>query len=287
VPRSIRLAAWGTAVLTGDAPIGAAVAAVTRDDEPHQVEAHLAGPANPRPQREPAGQAWTAAAGMAAMAEVADLADLLAHFRDAGVPGLRAVLPAPGDVLGLPGPPEFNRLALAAGECVLTDPGAVGRPVRPAGQSGVVPEVTVFGSAWEPGAMVTWALRPVNVSRITAVGSLAEAERELREALATGTQTLARLDVARWREDAADRVAAVRDGGLPRDTLPPSAPARAAQMLATAARVRAIVEIAREDDGAALSGHEAEQRAGTLRALEAVTRRAMAAAVNGLLEPRT
>jgi hypothetical protein len=34
-----------------------------------------------------------------------------------------------------------------------------------------------------------------------------------------------------------------------------------------------------------VNGHEAELRARTLRELEGVSRRAMAAAVNGLLEP--
>jgi hypothetical protein len=133
---------------------------------------------------------------------------------------------------------------------------------------------------------VTWSLHPVRRLRLTAAAGLGEAERELREALATATDALTRLDVARWREDAADRVAAVRQGGLPRGALPPSAPPRSVQVLATAARVRAIVELATEDDGAAVSGYEAQQRAQTLRGLAGVSRRAMAAAVNGLLEPR-
>jgi len=118
------------------------------------------------------------------------------------------------------------------------------------------------------------------------VGSLAEAERELREALIAATETLAALDVARSREDAADRLAAVRDGGLPDRALPPSAPGRTARVLAMAARVRAIVELAGEDDGAAVTSHEAQQRSAALRALDGVSRRALAAAVNGMLEPR-
>jgi hypothetical protein len=195
------------------------------------------------------------------------------------------VLPAPGDVAGLPGPPEYNRTALAAGECVLTEPVTQGWAAALAPVLGLVPQITLFGSVWEPGAMVAWSVRPVNPPRVTVVGSLAEAERELREALASATDTLARLDVARWRDDAADRVAAVRDGGLPDKALPPSAPGRTARVLATAARVRAIVELAAEDDGAAVTGHDVQQRARTLRELDGVSRRAMAAAVNGMLEP--
>jgi hypothetical protein len=261
LPRSARLAAWGTAVLAGDAAIEDAVRAVTQEDEPHTV--HL----DPDPD----------SPGI-------DLRALLEHLGAAHVPGLRVVLPAPGDPLGLPGPTEFNLLALEAGECVLTEPVPHGRAAQAGSPGGLVPEVTVFGSQWEPGALVSWSLRPVRPLRVTAVASLAEAERELREALATATDALARLDVARWRDDAADRVAAVRDGGLPRGALPPSAPPRSVQVLATAARVRAIVELAAEDDGAAISGYQAKQRAQTLRELAAVSRRAMAAAVNGLLE---
>jgi len=262
LPRSARLAAWGTAVLAGDAGIDDAVRAVTQDDEPHAVLL------DPDPDVPGIG-----------------LRDLLWHFVEAGVTGLRVVLPAPGDPLGLPGPPAFNTLALEAGECVLTQP-AQGREGDLDRHGGLVPTVMQFGSQWEPGAMVTWSLYPVRPLHLTAAAGLAEAERELREALATATDALTRLDVARWREDAADRVAAVRQGGLPRGALPPSAPPRSVQVLATAARVRAIVELATEDDGAAVSGYEAQQRAQTLRGLAGVSRRAMAAAVNGLLEPR-
>jgi hypothetical protein len=267
LPRSARLAAWGTAVLAGDATIGDAVRAVSQDDEPHSVhlDVHL----------EPG-----------ARSPGIDLRQLFDHLAQVRVPGLRLVLPAPGDPLGLPGPPDFNALALEAGECVLTEPVTDGWAAELESHGGLVPEVTVFGSQWEPGAMVSWSLHPVRPMRVTVTAGLAEAERELRQALATATEALTRLDVARWRDDAADRVAAVRDGGLPRSALPPSAPARSVQVLVTAARVRAIVELAAEDDGAAVTGYEAQQRAQTLRELAAVSRRAMAAAVNGMLEPR-
>jgi len=264
LPRSVRLAAWGTAVLGGRATPADAVRAVTLDDEPHTV-----GSAGDR----------------LALPEGAGLAAVLGRLADLGVPGLRVALPAPGDVLGLPGPPTFNAAALAAGECVLTEPVTRGWAADVASPLGLVPAVTVFGSVWEPGALVEWAVHPVSPPRLPPAVTLAEAERELREALTSATATLARLDVARWREDAADRVAAVRDGTLPPAALPPSAPGRTARVLATAARVRAIVELAAEDDGAAVTAQEALVRAATLRTLDAVSRRALAAAVNGMLEP--
>ena len=265
MPRSVRLAAWGTAVLRGQVTPVEAVRAVTGDDEPHLVELE------PRPDALP---------GDPATGRVVELGELFVQLLQRGTPGLRVVLPAPGDPLGLPGPAAFNRGALETGECVLTEVGPDREPPW-----GLLPWITEFGSVWEPGAMVRWTATRIEPPRITVSGSLAEAERELREALAQGTSTLSRLDVARWREDAADRVAKVRDGGLPRNTLPPSAPARSVQVLSTAARVRAIVGLAREDDGAAVTGYEVEHRARTLRELDGVSRRAMTAAVNAMLEP--
>jgi len=248
VPRSALLSAWTTAFLDGRTPLPAALRAVTGTDEPHTVQA-------------PEGLADG----------VTDVTALLYALRAQGSRGLRLVLPVPGDVLGLPGPAEVNRLALEAGECALT----VGGPAW-----ALVPEIEVFGSVYEPGTFVTWHVLPVKERRVTDVGSLREAERELREALRTATEQLAQLDVARWREDAADRVAAVRDGGLPAGLLPPGSDPRAVQVLATARRVRAIAELAAEDDGAAVNAWQAERRAASLRGLEAVTRRAIVAAVN-------
>ncbi len=260
--RSARLAAWGTAVLRRDAGVRAAVHAVTGDDEPHEVQPLDGLPTGPDSD-----------------SDGADLPGLLSGLARLGVAGLRVVLPRPGDLLGLPGPAGFNQDAVAAGECVLTEP-------LPDGRSwGLVPQVTPFGSAWEPGTLVTWQLHEVPARRVTDVGSLAEAERDLREALRTATEALAALDVGRWREDVADRIAGLRGAGLPAGALPPSAPPRSAAVLATALRIGAIVALATEDDGGAVTLHEAGARRDTLRGLDTVARRAVTAAVNALLEP--
>jgi hypothetical protein len=259
--RSARLAAWGTAVLRGEVASVAAVRAVTGDDEPHGVE-------------------FTVDA-LGDLPACSDLAGLLTVLACSGVPGLRVVLPRPGDVLGLPGPPAFNRATLEAGECVLTEP-------LPDGRSwGLIPQITPFGSPWEPGTLVTWQVHGVLPRRVTDVGSLAEAERELREALREATETLAGLDVTRWRDDAAERIAALRGGGLPSRALPPTASQRSAAVLATALRIEAIVELATEDDGGAATLHDAQARHHALRGLDGVTRRAVTAAVNALLEPHS
>lgn len=266
LPRSARLAAWGTAVLRAQASTAEAVAAVTRDDEPHTVCRDGAGTAD--------------GAQPATGAERSDdLAALLGDLAAVGVVALRAALPAPGHVLGLPGPADFNTDATEAGEAVLTVPAQPDGPWW-----GVVPEVTEFGSWLEPGAMVAWSVRPVTARQPTGVPTLPEAERELAAALADATRVLATLDVARWREDAADRIAAVRDGSLAPDALPPGVPPRARRVAASAARVQAIVALAREDDGAAVTGYEATRRAQALREVEAVARRALVAALNATVD---
>jgi len=261
LPRSARLAAWGTAVLADGLDPAAAVAAVTRDDEPHEVEVDFE---------------VAATLGLPAKA---GLLELLGGLQRNGTPHLSVALPAPGDLVGLPGPVTFNEVATEAGECVLA-------PEGPGPAIGIVARVTEFGSVYEPGAMVTWQAHAVGRRRVTAVGSVREADRELRSALAEAVEELARLDVARWREDAADRVAAIRDGGLERGIVPPTTPPRCVHVLSRAARVRAIVELASEDDGAAVTQQEAQRRTGALRRLDGVSRRAMVAAVNGMLEPQ-
>jgi hypothetical protein len=263
LPRSARLAAWGSSALAGTVTLTDAVRAVVRDDEPHAVRWDADAPALPRL---PAARAD-------------DLLTLLTCLSEAGGAQLLLALPVPGDPRGLPGPAAVNTVALEAGECVVAE--VAGAPERWA----LVPEVVEFGSVYEPGAMVTWSLLGAAPRRAPESSSVAESERELRTALVTATQALADLDVARWREDAADRIAAVRDGGLVRDAVPPAVSPRAARVLQTAARVLAIVDLAVEDDGAAITSWEASSRAIALREVAGVARRAVIAAVNAHTEP--
>lgn len=262
LPRSARLAAWGTAVLTGRETADDAVRAVSGTDEAHVVH-DLPGLDGAR---------GSDGAGEPGLVEMLDA------LRSAGAGGLRCVLPAPGDPFGLPGPAAFNVEAVDAGEAVLVE----GELLLPhgVGRLGLVPEVAEFGSAWEPGAAVAWRAAPVHAPPAPDGTTLSDAERSLRTALAEATRALADLDVARWREDAADRITAVRDGALGRVELPPGTDPRALRVAASAARVRAIVALAVEDDGAAVTGFEASARARSLREVDAVARRALAVAVN-------
>jgi hypothetical protein len=258
IPRSARLASWGTAWLQGKASTSGAVRAVEGDDEPHRVDSQNV-------------------LGRAAD----DLEGLLLALREAGVRALRVVLPAPGDPVGLPGPRAFNSAALEAGECVLATGGAA---------LGAVPEVTEFGSEWEPGHLVTWHLRPVDERSATASGlltggGLADAERALKEGLLTATATLNRLDVAALGPDAAEQLRLVRRAELPPGALPAGTPARTLHVLSTAGRLRAVLALAGQDDGTVVNAFEAEERARALRELDVVCRHAVVAAVNAATDP--
>jgi hypothetical protein len=251
IPRSARLAAWGAAWLQGRASTGGVVRAVTADDEPHRVE-----PADLVPS--------------------ADLEGLLVTLREAGVSALRVVLPVPGDPVGLPGPPDFNTGAIDAGECALTSGGPAW---------GIVPEVTAFGSEWEPGHLVTWRLTPVAEGRSPGAEGLAEAEQALKEGLLEATARLTRLDVAALGPDAAEELRHLRRAEIPPGVLPAGTPARSLQVLSTAGRLRAVLSLAARDDGAAVNAFEAQERARTLRELDVVCRHAVVAAVNAATAP--
>ncbi len=220
---------------------GAAATVVMGDDEPHEVVGDRYG----------------------------DLEELLDDL--AGRCDVAAVLPAPGDALV--GPAD----APAAGECVLLHSHHQGWDLA------LVPEVRRFGSRLEPGAMVTWRTHEVPDWRTAfqaAVGSLDDAERGLREGLLLATQALVALDVARWRPDAAERIAAVRDGGLAADRLTAefTASSQRVRVMTQAARLRAIVALATEDEGGAVNLWQADQRTAALRDVDRLARRAMSAA---------
>lgn len=245
LPRSVHLAAWLPHVRGSVAVARHAVTGIQGDDEPHTTSD--AGSGLPDGDLEALLLAW-------------------------GVPGVSAaaVLPVPGDVVGVP--PEVSQAAIDAGECVLVS--------TPEGSFAAVPDVTPFGSPVEPGHMVEWrtyAVSPWALGVVSSVGSLAEADRDLREALRTATEALDSLDVARWRDDAVEALASLRaepdTTAFPRDLEP-----RRARVLALAARLRRIVDLATVDDGGAVNLWQADQRTAALRHVDHAARRAMCAA---------
>ncbi|WP_344249538.1 hypothetical protein [Isoptericola hypogeus] len=250
LPRSVVLALWLGSV--GAAP-GLVVRSVQDDDEPHTV---------------------TGLPGSASGLGDAGLKELVASW-SAGPREVCALLPAPGDPGGVPA--AANPGATDAGECVVV--------TTPAGSFAAVPEVTAFGSALEPGHLVRWEVVPVpawSTLVAGALGSLADAERELRTNLVVATDALDTLDVARWRDDAADAIERVRrttTAGWPVPTLD----GRRARVLQLATKLLAIVDLATADDGGAVNLWQSDQRSTALREVERTARHALSAATYATL----
>jgi hypothetical protein len=258
LPRSARLVAWGNAALLGHASLDDAVDGVLGPDTMHRVHG-LAG-------------------------DAVGLALALGRLRVEGVRGLRLVLPVPGDVAGLPGPPAFNGVAVQAGEAVLAiRPGdACDHPAGPGpAPYGLVPAAEALGSS---GTAVSWRAYAVAPPRAGALPTLAEADRELAEAMRTATALLAALDVARADPEALDALARLREDAAA-DGLAPGYPARAHRVLHTARRVARIAAIAARGPGGAVSAGQIGRRAAALDPLHRASRRAVVAACNAVLEP--
>ncbi|RNL79395.1 hypothetical protein [Nocardioides marmorisolisilvae] len=185
-----------------------------------------------------------------------ELAHLPAAISTLREPSLRLALPAAGDPLGLAGPPAFNAQALDAGEAVIV--------VGLGAAYGLVPT--------EDARTVLWHCSPVEVPHLLDPG---EASRTLRQVLLTATAELVRLDVASWQPEIPDLMLNLAQRpGLP---LPPGTPNSAIETLERAALCAEIVELARADEGGALSSHEMAARAGCLTDLDAAARRAIVA----------
>jgi hypothetical protein len=116
-----------------------------------------------------------------------------------------------------------------------------------------------------------------------ALGSLADAERELRTSLVTATEALDSLDVARWRDDAADAIERVRSSSTSSWPVP-QLDGRRARVLQLATRLRAIVGLAVADDGGAVNLWQADQRSTALREVERTARHALSAATYASLQ---
>ena len=181
------------------------------------------------------------------------LARALAQLRAAGAPSCGLALPTPGDPVGIGGPRELSAAALEAGEAVV------------AGSIGLVPH--------RVGAAVEWTAYAAAPRQLTDVG---EADRGLRRALQEAATALADLDVARWRPEAADALMNLHRP--PRLDPPPGTPTRCADLAARALQAGAIVDLALEDEGGAVSLGEAALRRASLQPLAGAARRALAAA---------
>ncbi len=243
LPRSVVLALWlGT---QRPAP-GVVARCVQDDDEPHTVTG--------LPGHDTIGTG---------------LRDLTGSW-GTGPREVVALLPAPGDPAGVPAP--VTATATDAGECLAV--------TTAQGSWVVVPHVTTFGSTLEPGHLVEWQVRPVppwSTAVAGALGSLADAERELRTSLITATDALDQLAVARWRDEAADVIERVRGASAQAWPVPPL-DGRRARVLELALRLLDIVGLAADDDGGAVNLWQVDQRSAALREVERTARHALAAA---------
>ncbi|WP_435768695.1 hypothetical protein [Nocardioides sp. SYSU DS0651] len=177
----------------------------------------------------------------------------LAAARNAGAEAVGAAFPAAGDPVGLRGPRPFTGAAVDAGEAVL---------LLGAG-TGLVPH--------QVGRAVEWTSYAVDRRPPPDLG---EADRGLRSALLEAAGRLAELDVAHWRPEVADelmqRPAPVR--------APSTTPHLAVDLAGRALHLHAVVELALEDDGGAVTATEAGARRAAINPLARAVRHALTAA---------
>jgi hypothetical protein len=250
-PRSALLAAWGNAWLAGDTGLPELVERVAAHDDDHTV------------------------VGLAA--DDLPLDGAVARLRAAGVTRLRVVLPAPGDVIGLPGPGPFTAAALLASEGVLA--------LRPDGTgSGLVPTLTSHGSSFDGTVTtVTWTAYDVAVPGPDPGPYLHDAEHDLRRGVLECVSALRDLDVARWRPEVAEALQDLRGrarAGIDEDELPGGYPVRARDLLVQARQLAGVLSLAGEDLGGAVDTREAAAREAALRELARLVRHAHVAAYN-------
>jgi hypothetical protein len=204
-------------------------------------------------------------------APVSSLTFLLAALRrSAGGAGsggpARLVLPAPGDVRGLPGPGPFSAAAIDAGEGVLfLDAGSGGLGIVPSTVADGVLRWTVYRVA-EPGPP------PEQIPLI-------HAERDLRDQVRQSASVLTSLGVARHRPGVREEIAAALRA-RPASLWPAGMPQQSLRVLQHADEVEAILAAASVDEpGGALSASAANARREALRPIETAVRVARRAAV--------
>lgn len=165
-------------------------------------------------------------------------------------------LPAPGDPVGLAGPPETNRAALEAGEALVV------------GGVALVPE--------DDARTVLWR---THVSGRAPYVDERETARVLRATLADVTTRLVALDVVSWGPEVPDLLLNLRHRA-PLD-LPPGVDPRRRETLERAVLCREIVELASVDDGGSVTAAEVAQRRTALAELDRAARHALVGACAG------
>lgn len=249
---STGLVAWGNAWLTGHVGLDEAADAVERHGGPHVV-AGAPGESGELPLRR----------GLGAL-------------RVAGLTALRLALPAPGDPLGLTGPPDFNTAAIDAGEAVLATAGER--------SFGLIPAEDRRGSSY---VGTRWDVHEIRYGTPD-TPTLAEADHQLTLAVRDATEALLAVDGGQeWRPEIAEALGALRDSHRHEQVggLAPGYPARAHRVAALASRLAVVVDLARSTESTGLSAAHVQHRSEALRTLDRAVRRARVAACNSVLDP--
>jgi hypothetical protein len=235
-----RFAVWATAWLSGRVSTDAALDALA-DDRAHRVTGVPGAPG-----AVPLGWALTALRGL-------------------GERRVRLVLPAPGDVRGLPRAPGLAALALEAGQAAVGD------------RVALVPETA-------GPEVVAWTgvdLDGVPPAPPAAEGSLRAVSGALDLAVGDAARTLARLDLARWHPEVPALLTGLAGAQAPE--LPPDTDPLAVSVLARARRLARVLDLATADTpGGAVTGGQAAARDDALRPLAAAVREATIAAYNAV-----
>jgi hypothetical protein len=243
MPLSARLAVWTTAWLEGRAGFDDVLDAMARSGHRHLLVT------DGEPEQ-PLGAA-------------------LFDWRRAGVSGVRVVLPAAGDARGLPGPLEFGRAAIAAGEA------AYGGPL------GLVPTADA-ATASSAAPLVRWHASPIGPPAPDPL-SLADATHDLAVAMRETASLFTAGQLSGASSEVSQALSRARRAGEQLD-LPPGFPSPATALAAQAERLAEMLDIARADHrGGAVDRQGMGTRDDALRALVGVVRRARQAAYNTAL----
>jgi hypothetical protein len=204
--------------------------------------------------------------GLPGTDEAVPLGWALTSLRGAGERRFRLVLPAPGDIRGLPRVPGLAALALESGQA------AVGERLA------LVPEEI------GPEA-IAWTVFPLDGAPPlppAPEGSLRAAAGALDLAIGDAARALADLDLARWHPEVptllAGLAASSKAPGMPADHDPV-----ALAVLARAQRLARVLDLALADaPGAAVTHAQAAARDDALRPLALAVREATTAAYNAV-----
>ena len=242
-PRCGVLAAWTSTWLAGRAASDEVLRAGSTGDEGHRIVADDA-------------------------AEM-PLSEALIQWRTRGG-NVRAVLPVPGDLRGVPGPVGFRAAALDAGEAVF------------GGGFGLVPEILAANPASSARPYVRWRAFVVEAAPPDDI-DVREAQQALTEAIRDSARALLAADVSGASGEVGEvgeALAHARRAGERLD-LPSGYPARAVALLAQAERMDDVLRIALLDPvGGAIDRTGVAARTDALRPLVTAVRRARVAGYN-------